>query len=299
MPSCAKQRLITCCAVTSGYEIGLQIDLSANLSMLQLIMNLKYHKPVTQGRRGLVTVDRSHLSKTGPEKSLTVRITRTGGRNNYGRITAWHRGGGARRLYRMVDFKRERHDKAATVRSLEYDPNRTAFIALLEREGKKSYIVAPDGIRAGDVVGGNEITPGMCATLADIPSGTKVHNIEFRPGMGARAVRSAGTFAQVLGIDGDLVAVRLPSGQIRKLSKQCTAVVGAVSNAAHMNITDAKAGRTRWKGWRPVVRGTAMNSRCHKHGGGRGKAKGCHPVTPWGKKTKGLKTRSKSKPRLI
>lgn len=261
-------------------------------------MNLKYHKPVTSSRRGLVTVDRSNLSKKRPEKSITVRIARTGGRNNYGRITAWHRGGGARKLYRKIDFKRSEKDDISTVESIEYDPNRTAFIALLQRKEGKAYVIAPDKVKPGDKIGGNEITAGTCMRLSDIPSGTRVHSLELRPSIGARAVRAAGTSAQVLGVDGEFVSVRLPSGQTRKLSKNCTAVIGEVSNSAHANINLAKAGRNRWLGWRPTVRGVAMNSKDHKHGGGRGKAKGCLPVTPWGKITKGLKTRSKSKPRL-
>jgi large subunit ribosomal protein L2 len=261
-------------------------------------MNLKYHRPVTSSRRGLVTIDRQHLSKSRPERTLIKRIARTGGRNNYGRVTAWQRGGGARKLYRMVDFRRQKHDAPAMVEGIEYDPNRSAFIALVEREGAKSYVIAPESIKAGDRIGGGEIAPGTCMQLSEIPSGTRVHNIEFRPGVGARAVRSAGTSAQILGVDGDLVAVRLPSGNIRKLSKQCTAVIGVVSNAAHMNINDAKAGRSRWKGWRPHVRATATNSRDCRGGGGRGRSKGSHPVSPWGQKAKGLKTRRPSKPKL-
>jgi large subunit ribosomal protein L2 len=198
----------------------------------------------------------------------------------------------------MVDFRRDAGDAEGRVLRIEYDPCRSAFIALIESGDRKSYIIAPEEVEVGSIVGGDEIRPGACVKLADIPSGTKVHNIESRPGVGARIVRAAGTFARVLGLSDDAVSVRLPSGQIKKLSKKCTAIVGSVSNSSHMHVCKAKAGRSRWSGVRPTVRGMAMNSRDHKLGGGRGKAKGCQPVSPWGQLAKGLKTRKKSKGRL-
>ena len=261
-------------------------------------MNLKVYKPINASTRGLINIDRSGLWKGRSEKSLTTRISRTGGRNHYGRITVRHRGGGAKKMYRMVDFRREARDGEGKVARIEYDPNRSAFIALVEYADKKKYIIAPDEVKSGSIVGGDEIRPGSCIKLENIPSGTKVHNLELRPGVGARVVRAAGTFARVLGLSDDAVSVRLPSGQIRKLSKKCTAVIGSVSNSAHMHVRLAKAGRKRWMGIRPTVRGVAMNCRDHQHGGGRGKSKGCHPVSPTGVPAKGYKTRKKSKPRL-
>lgn len=261
-------------------------------------MNLKRYRPTNSSTRGLVNIDRSGLWKGGPCRSLVTSFSKSGGRNSVGRVTSWHRGGGAKMLYRNTDFHRAPCDKEATVQRIEYDPNRSAFIALIERDKELKYIIAPDGVKAGDSVGGDEIRSGSCIKLGNIPSGTFVHNIEMRPGSGACVVRAAGTSAQVLGADGDMVSVRLPSGQIKRFLQGCTAVVGVVSNASHMNRQYAKAGRIRWMGWRPVVRGTAMNAKDHKHGGGRGKAKGCHPVTPWGINTKGFRTRKKSKPAL-
>ena len=258
-------------------------------------MNLKVYKPINASTRGLINIDRSGLWKGRSEKSLTVRMSRTGGRNHYGRITVRHKGGGAKKMYRMVDFRREAHDGKGKVLRIEYDPNRSAFIALVEYADRKKYIIAPDEVKDGSIVGGDEIRPGSCVKLENIPSGTKVHNLELRPGIGARIVRAAGTFARVLGLSDDVVSVRLPSGQTRKLSKKCTAVIGSVSNPAHMHVQYAKAGRKRWLGRRPRVRGVVMNPVDHPMGGGEGRASGGHPRSRKGLPAKGYKTRSKTK----
>lgn len=257
-------------------------------------MGLKVYKPINSSSRGLVNIDRSSLWKGRPEKSLCASLNRTGGRNSYGRVTCRHRGGGGRRLYRMINFNRKPQDLQGEARRIEYDPCRSAFIALVEYPGgAKQYIIAPDKLKPGDAVGGSEVRVGACMKLAEVPSGVKVHNIELRPGSKAKMVRAAGTFAQVLGLEGNTVSVRLPSGEVKKLPKSCVATIGVVSNSSHMHRNHAKAGRMRWMGRRPIVRGTAMNAVSHKHGGGRGKSKGCHPVSPTGVLAKGYRTRRK------
>ena len=254
-------------------------------------MSLRSYKPITPGLRGRVIVDRSHLHKGKPEKSLTIRIAKSGGRNHRGVITVKHRGGGARKLYRMITFKRQPGDFLGKVERLEYDPNRTANIALVTGPDKKHYIIATSHMKVGQQIGGSEIVEGTCLPLKEIPSGMRVHNIEIRPNTGACMVRSAGSFAQVLGTDGDKVVLKLPSGQQKKINKNCSAVIGVVSNSDHMNTTRGKAGITALLGRRPHVRGIAMNSRDHKMGGGRGKVKGRHPTSEKGKIAKGGRTR--------
>lgn len=263
-------------------------------------MALITYKPTSAGRRGLIAVDRSGLAKGGPEASLVVAMKNTGGRNNTGAVTSWQRGGGHKRKYRLVDFKRAKEGEA-TVTRLEYDPNRTAFIALIEyKDGEKSYILAPQRLKAGDKVatGQNvDILPGNALPLKNIPVGTVIHNIEMKPGKGGQIARSAGAYAQVVGKDGAYVMLRLMSGEQRLVFDGCMATIGAVSNPDHSNTQIGKAGRNRWKGWRPHVRGTAMNPIDHPHGGGEGRTKGGrHPVSPWGQPTKGFRTRSKRKP---
>lgn len=260
-------------------------------------MALKTYNPTSPGRRALVLVDREGLHKGRPEKSLVEGKTKKGGRNNTGRITARRQGGGAKTLYRKVDFKRNKHDVEATVVRLEYDPNRTAFIALIEyADGEKSYILAPQRLSEGDVVvSGNrvDVKPGNCMPLKSMPVGTIVHNVEMKPGKGGQIARSAGAYVQLVGRDQGYALVRLSSGETRMVSGECMASIGAVSNPDHMNITIAKAGRKRWMGKRPHVRGVVMNPVDHPHGGGEGRTSGGrHPVTPWGKPTKGKRTRS-------
>ena len=268
-------------------------------------MALKTYNPTSPGRRQLVTVDRKDLHKGRPEKTLTEGLTKSGGRNNKGRITARRIGGGAKRLYRIVDFKRDRFDAIATVERLEYDPNRTAFIALVTYgDGKKSYILAPQRLAVGDKVVSAEradVKPGNAMPLANIPVGTIVHNVEMKPGKGGQIARSAGTYVQLVGRDGDYAQIRLKSGEVRLVHGRCRATIGAVSNPDHGNINIGKAGRTRHLGKRPSVRGVAMNPVDHPHGGGEGRTSGGrHPVTPAGKSTKGKRTRSnKSTDRLI
>ena len=260
-------------------------------------MALKAYKPTTPGQRGLVLVSREGLWKGKPVKSLTEGLTKSGGRNNSGRITAFQRGGGHKRSYRMVDFKRRKFDVSATVERLEYDPNRTAFIALVNYDdGEQAYILAPQRLKAGDkVVSGNkvDIKPGNAMPLASMPIGTIVHNVEIKLGKGGQIARSAGTYAQLVGRDSGYAQLRLSSGEQRIIRAECMATVGAVSNPDNSNQNFGKAGRTRWKGRRPSVRGVAMNPVDHPHGGGEGRTSGGrHPVTPWGKPTKGKKTRS-------
>jgi large subunit ribosomal protein L2 len=259
-------------------------------------MALKKYKPTTAGQRQLVLVDRSDLHKGGPIKALTEGKTSKGGRNNQGRIVVRYRGGGHKRRYRLVDFKRNRHDDPATVERLEYDPNRTAFIALIKyKDGTLNYILAPQRLAVGDTVVSGEkvdVEVGNAMLLANMPVGTIVHNIEMKPGKGGQVARSAGAYAQYLGRDAGYALIRLNSTEVRKIPLTCMATVGAVSNPDHMNEVISKAGRNVWKGWRPHVRGTAMNPIDHPHGGGEGRTKGGrHPVTPWGKPTKGAKTR--------
>ncbi len=263
-------------------------------------MALKQFKPTTPGRRNLVLVDRSDLWKGKPEKTLTEGLRKKGGRNNTGRITARRRGGGHKRRYRVIDFKRTRLDVTATVERLEYDPNRTAFIALIRYEDDEvSYIIAPQRLQAGDqVVAGAhvDIKPGNALPMANIPVGTIVHNVEMKPGKGGQIARSAGTYAQMIGKDQGYAQLRLSSGELRMVRAECMATIGAVSNPDQKNIKLGKAGRKRWLGKRPAVRGVAMNPIDHPHGGGEGRTSGGrHPVTPWGKPTKGKRTRSNKK----
>ena len=260
-------------------------------------MALKTFNPTSPSRRHLVQVDRSALHKGRPEKSLTEGLAKKGGRNNTGRITMRRQGGGHKRLYRVVDFKRAKKDMAATVLRLEYDPNRTAFIALIEyKDGTKSYILAPQRLAVGDNIISSDradVKPGNTMTLRAMPVGTIIHNIELKPGKGGQIARSAGTYAQLVGRAEGYAQIRLKSGEMRMVHQNCVATVGAVSNPDHMNINLGKAGRKRWLGKRPQVRGVAMNPVDHPHGGGEGRTSGGrHPVTPWGKPTKGARTRS-------
>ncbi|MEE8516248.1 MAG: 50S ribosomal protein L2 [Alphaproteobacteria bacterium] len=261
-------------------------------------MALRTYKPTTPSQRQLVTVDRSGLWKGKPVKKLTEGLIGTGGRNNHGRITVRHHGGGHKRRYRLIDFKRTKRDVEATVERIEYDPNRTAFIALIRyQDGELAYIVAPQRLAAGDkVIAGDrvDIQPGNAMPLKNIPVGTIIHNIEMKPGKGAQIARSAGTYAQLIGKDAGRAQLRLSSGEVRMVTEQCMATVGAVSNPDQKNIKIGKAGRKRWLGRRPVVRGVAMNPVDHPHGGGEGRSSGGrHPVTPWGVPTKGYRTRKK------
>lgn len=263
-------------------------------------MALKQFKPTTPGRRNLVLVDRSELHKGKPEKSLTEGLTRKGGRNNTGRITARRIGGGAKRRYRIVDFKRRKFDVPGTVERLEYDPNRTAFIALVRYEdGELAYILAPQRLAVGDKVIAAEaadIKPGNAMPMASIPVGTILHNVELKQGKGGQIARSAGTYVQLVGKDQGYAQLRLSSGELRMVRAECMATVGAVSNPDNQNVKLGKAGRKRHLGKRPAVRGVAMNPIDHPHGGGEGRtAGGRHPVTPWGKPTKGKRTRSNKK----
>jgi large subunit ribosomal protein L2 len=264
-------------------------------------MALKSYNPVTPSQRALVQVDRSGLWKGKPVKELTEGLTKSGGRNNLGRVTARRHGGGHKRRYRIIDFKRRKFDVVGTVERIEYDPNRTAFIALISYEdGEQAYILAPQRLKAGDkVVAGErtDIKPGNAMPLKNIPIGTIIHNVEMKPGKGAQIARSAGAYVQLVGKDSGYAQLKLRSGELRMVNSDCMASIGAVSNPDHQNINDGKAGRSRWKGVRPVVRGVAMNPIDHPHGGGEGRTSGGrHPVTPWGKPTKGKKTRSPNKP---
>ncbi len=264
-------------------------------------MAIKTYKPVNNSRRGMTVTDYSGLSKVAPEKSLLEPVKKTAGRNSYGRITVRHHGGGNRRKYRVIDFKRNKLGMNATVMTLEYDPNRSAFIALVQYEdGEKRYIIAPDGLKVGDTVRAGsdaDIKPGNALALADIPVGTVIHNIELHPGKGAQLVRSAGNMAQLMGKEGKLAMVRLPSGEMRYVPVECMATIGVVSNLDHENVHLGKAGRTRHLGIRPTVRGSVMNPNDHPHGGGEGKSPVGRPgpVTPWGKPALGYKTRSAKK----
>lgn len=260
-------------------------------------MALKKFKPITPGQRSLVLVDKTDLWNGKPVKSLTEGLTKNGGRNNKGRITARRRGGGHKRAYRVIDFKRTKHDVPAEVIRIEYDPNRTAFIALIKYEdGDQSYILAPQRLSAGDtVVAGNkvDVKPGNAMPLRNMPIGTIVHNVEMKIGKGGQIARSAGGYAQLAGRDSGYAIMKLSSGETRMIHADCMATVGAVSNPDNSNIKLGKAGRKRWIGKRPSVRGVAMNPIDHPHGGGEGRTSGGrHPVTPWGKSTKGKRTRS-------
>lgn len=260
-------------------------------------MALKTYKPVTPSTRGLVLIDRSQLHKGRPVKELTEGLKKTGGRNHFGRITTRHIGGGHKRRYRMIDFKRRKFDIGAVVERIEYDPNRTAFIALIKYDdGELSYIIAPQRLKVGDrVVSGEkaDIKPGNAMPLKSIPVGTIIHNVEMKPGKGGQMARSAGSFVQLVGKDQGMALVRLASGEQRLVQAECMATIGAVSNPDNQNTKLGKAGRKRWMGVRPTVRGVAMNPIDHPHGGGEGRTSGGrHPVTPWGKNTKGKRTRN-------
>ena len=262
-------------------------------------MAIKFYNPTTPGRRDMSTIDYSGLSKVAPERSLLEPMKKHSGRNSYGRITVRHRGGGNRTKYRVIDFKRNKLGMDAEVMTLEYDPNRSAHIALVQYEdGEKRYIVAPHGMKVGDkVVSGPEadILSGNALPLANIPVGTFIHNIELYPGKGAQLARSAGVMAQLMAKEGKYALVRLPSGELRNIPNECYAVIGQVSNIEHANVSYGKAGRIRHMGWRPTVRGSVMNPCDHPHGGGEGKAPVGRPgpVTPWGKPALGYKTRKK------
>jgi large subunit ribosomal protein L2 len=263
-------------------------------------MALKHYNPRTPSQRQLVTVDRSGLWKGKPVKKLTFGLTKSGGRNNHGRITMWHRGGGHKRTYRMIDFKRRKYDVVGTVERLEYDPNRTAFIALITYEdGEQAYILAPQRLGVGDqVISGErqDIKPGNAMPLRSIPVGTIIHNVELKAGKGGQLARAAGTYVQLVGRDAGYALLRLTSGEVRMVRAECMATIGAVSNPDQQNIKLGKAGRKRWLGKRPVVRGVVMNPVDHPHGGGEGRTSGGrHPVTPWGVPTKGKRTRSNKK----
>ena len=255
------------------------------------------YKPTTPGRRGMSVLDYSGLSKTGPEKSLLAPKSKKAGRNSYGRITVRHRGGGNRQKYRIIDFKRNKVDMTATVLTLEYDPNRTAHIALVQYEdGEKRYIIAPVGLKVGDTIesGANaDIKPGNALPLSSIPTGTFIHNVELYPGKGAQLARSAGVMAQLMGKESNMALVRLPSGEMRYVPLNCMATIGQVGNVEYANVQIGKAGRKRHMGWRPTVRGSVMNPCDHPHGGGEGRSPIGRPgpVTPWGKPALGYKTR--------
>ena len=262
-------------------------------------MAIKTYKPTTPSRRQMTVIDYSELSKVAPEKSLLEPMKKTSGRNSYGRITVRHHGGGNRRKYRVIDFKRNKNDMPATVLTIEYDPNRSAFIALVQYEdGEKRYIVAPHGLKVGDVIesGVNaDIKPGNALPLANIPVGTFIHNVELYPGKGAQLARAAGIMAQLMAKEGKYALVRLPSGELRNVPVECMATIGQVSNLEHENVNIGKAGRKRHMGWRPTVRGSVMNPCDHPHGGGEGKSPIGRPgpVTPCGKPALGYKTRKK------
>jgi len=264
-------------------------------------MAVKRHKPTSPGRRFATWSDHAELTKKEPERNLVEGITKSGGRNTHGRITSRHRGGGAKRRYRRVDFKRTKDGVPARVAAIEYDPNRTAHIALLHyADGEKRYILAPNRLRVGMTVQsgeGSDITVGNALPIRAIPTGTTVHNVELNPGRGGQLGRSAGAAVQLVAKEGARATLRLPSGEMRMVSTDCRATIGSIGNAEHQNITIGKAGRNRHKGVRPQTRGTAMNPVDHPHGGGEGSTTpGRHPVTPWGVPTLGYPTRKKNKP---
>ena len=256
------------------------------------------YKPTTPSRRNMSVTDYSGLSKEAPEKSLLAPLNKKSGRNSYGRITVRHRGGGNRRKYRIIDFKRQKFDVPGTVKTLEYDPNRSAFIALIEyQDGEKRYIIAPNGLKVGDTVVASpsaDIKPGNALPLANIPTGTFIHNVELYPGKGAQLARAAGNMAQLMAKENNMALLRLPSGELRNVPVNCMATIGQVGNVDHENVKIGKAGRKRNMGWRPTVRGSVMNPNDHPHGGGEGKSPVGRPgpVTPWGKPALGYKTRA-------
>jgi large subunit ribosomal protein L2 len=264
-------------------------------------MGIKQYKPTSPGRRFQTVSDFAEITRTTPEKSLTAPLSKKAGRNNNGRITTRHQGGGHKRRYRVIDFKRRKDGIPARVATIEYDPNRSARIALLHyADGAKSYILQPKGLKVGDVVtsgADSDIKPGCTLALKDIPVGTTIHAVELQPGKGAAIARSAGTSIQLMGKEGNYAILRMPSSEMRRVLITCRATIGEVGNADHGNLKIGKAGRKRWLGVRPTVRGTVMNPVDHPHGGGEGKNKsaGRHPVTPWGVPTKGHRTRNKKK----
>src|SRR6476659_2804503 len=263
-------------------------------------MAIKKHKPTTPGRRFATWSDRAEVTKSEPEKSLTEGLSKSGGRNTHGRITSRHRGGGAKRRYRKIDFKRRKDGIPAKVAAIEYDPNRSAYIALLHYvDGEKRYILAPQRLTVGMTVSsgaGADIAVGNCLELARMPVGTVIHNVELQPGRGGQMARSAGASVQLMAKDGDMATLRLPSGEMRMVRAECRATVGVIGNADHQNVKIGKAGRKRHLGVRPQTRGTAMNPVDHPHGGGEGSTTaGRHPVTPWGVPTLGYRTRKKNK----
>lgn len=264
-------------------------------------MAIKKYKPTSPARRFMTVSTFEEITKTTPEKSLLAPLKKHGGRNSYGRVTVRHQGGGHKRMYRIIDFKRNKDNIPARVAAIEYDPNRSARIALLfYADGEKRYIIAPHKLSVGDVIISGDkvdIKVGNALPLQNIPTGTFVHNVELKPGKGAQMVRSAGTMAQLIAKEGKYATLRLPSGEMRMVSLRCKATIGQVGNLDHENISIGKAGRSRWLGIRPTVRGTVMNPVDHPHGGGEGKNKtsGRHPVTPWGKPTRGAKTRDRKK----
>jgi large subunit ribosomal protein L2 len=264
-------------------------------------MGIKKFSATTPSRRGMQSLSNEEITKSTPEKSLVTRLKKNAGRNSYGRITVRHQGGGSRRKYRIIDFKRKKTDVMATVTAIEYDPNRSANIALIEYEdGDKAYILAPIGLKVNDKVMSSDkadIKPGNCLPISSIPVGTLIHNIELKPGKGAQLVRSAGIAAQLMAKEGKYAHVRLPSGEMRLVSVDCKATIGQVGNTDHENVKLGKAGKSRWLGKRPEVRGSVMNPNDHPHGGGEGKSPVGRPgpVTPWGKPALGYKTRNKKK----
>jgi large subunit ribosomal protein L2 len=263
-------------------------------------MALKKYKPTTAVLRFRVDLSRDVITKEKPERSLTTTLHKTGGRNNQGRVTSWQRGGGHKRRYRIIDFKRNKRDIPAVVKGIEYDPNRSANIALLNyADGEKRYIIAPEGLKAGDTIMAGEqaeVRVGNALPLAKIPLGMSIHNIEMVPGKGGQIARSAGANVQLMAREGDYALLKMPSGEIRKFRVECYATIGNVGNADYLNVSLGKAGRSRWKGKRPHVRGVAMNPVDHPMGGGEGKSSGGrHPCSPWGQLAKGLKTRKKKK----
>ncbi len=264
-------------------------------------MAIKSYNPVTKSRRKMSVLDYSEISNKAPEKSLTVGLRKTGGRNNLGRVTTRFRGGGNKRAYRMIDFKRQKYGVNAEVMALEYDPNRSAFIALIQyTDGEKAYILAANGMKVGQIISNGpdaEIKAGNALPLRNIPVGTEIHNIEFIPGRGGKMVRAAGQVAVLRSKDGEYAQVKLPSSEVRLIHLNCMATIGQVGNTDHMNVSLGKAGKKRYKGFRPHVRGVVQNPVDHPMGGGEGRSSGGgHPVSPWGQLAKGLRTRHPKKP---
>ena len=263
-------------------------------------MAVKHFRPTTPSRRFMTVKSQEGLSKVAPEKSLLAPLKSSGGRNNSGKTTSRHRGGGHKRRYRIIDFRRNKIDVPATVKTIEYDPNRSANIALLQyADGEKRYILAPKGVQVGEILTSGqevEVKPGNAMPMDSIPVGSMIHNIEIKPGRGGQMVRSAGTGAQLMAVEGGMAVIKLPSGEMRRVQSKCWATLGVVGNQEHMGIVIGKAGRSRWLGIRPQTRGMAMNPKDHPHGGGEGRSKsGHHPVSPWGKPCRGYVTRNRNK----